>query len=440
MMTSLSSIRRMIDSFAPRCTVVPFVGAGLSRQFGLPTWREFLLEETTRQTLRQTVESLLNAGKFEEAAELLLQERGAAFERAIENRFTQRSVLKPASAAMFCLTRISPGPVLTTNFDNVLEQVFAQAQRPFTQIIQGPDGCEMVDAFNEHRHHLIKVHGNARNPDTRILTLSEYEKHYCSPSSQINYRNPLPRGLRSLMSRATLLFLGCSLNHDRYLDILESVVTDTNNYHFALLEEPSVEPGETLSDLKDKRERELSRFNIIPIWYTHGSHGMIRDRLHDIAAEINSPPIPDICPLHPEPDASVACRIDIFLNEGEECDVLQLVSSELESIGSLARLSGSEFEQLVHGGFWHGRARIFSLKRSQGQVFLHTRPPTVRNGRYDTGENLLDRATFLDREYRPAGRDDHRCFYLSLANDDTIGLNITVFGICNKTLSIHIGD
>src|SRR5215207_4692192 len=52
--------------------VVPFVGAGLSAPFGFPQWTKFLLEAATPVGLTDPIQTLMNAGKYEEAAEDVL--------------------------------------------------------------------------------------------------------------------------------------------------------------------------------------------------------------------------------------------------------------------------------------------------------------------------------------------------------------------------------
>src|ERR1700722_15118045 len=75
--------------------VVPFVGAGFSVPMGYPGWTQFLLAEAVRANALAEVQRLLDYGKYEFAADLLLERRGArAFEDAIYNAYDDKSIAR----------------------------------------------------------------------------------------------------------------------------------------------------------------------------------------------------------------------------------------------------------------------------------------------------------------------------------------------------------
>jgi hypothetical protein len=71
--------------------LVPFVGAGLSADFGYPQWGQFLRDATDRFGLRAEVEPLLAGQQFEEAAEVLAQDRPKAFDDLLREAFDDKS-------------------------------------------------------------------------------------------------------------------------------------------------------------------------------------------------------------------------------------------------------------------------------------------------------------------------------------------------------------
>jgi hypothetical protein len=67
-----------------------------------------------------------------------------------------------------------------------------------------------------------------------------------------------------------VLFLGCGLQQDRTMRVLENISAQFRSIGpFAILEAP-----ENIDDLPS-RARWLSERNIRPIWYPHGRHDLI---------------------------------------------------------------------------------------------------------------------------------------------------------------------
>src|SRR5215470_3579152 len=93
--------------------VIPFVGAGTSKPFGFPEWKDFLMDLAPDDSGKREIEARLAKGEYEEAAEDLLRLRGSnAFHDAIDFTFgpTRLGVL-PESAAISLLPALCSGPV-----------------------------------------------------------------------------------------------------------------------------------------------------------------------------------------------------------------------------------------------------------------------------------------------------------------------------------------
>jgi hypothetical protein len=119
--------------------IVPFVGAGMSVPFGFPTWTDFLLAQADLSRVKDDVAALLADGKYEEAAEAVRVARGdLRFNDTLSGQFDRDLTGVDASrAAIACLPMLACGPVITTNFDTVLEHVFSEKSRPFDKVILG---------------------------------------------------------------------------------------------------------------------------------------------------------------------------------------------------------------------------------------------------------------------------------------------------------------
>jgi hypothetical protein len=261
--------------------VFPFVGAGLSVPFGFPDWKTFLLSRASGETTRARVQECLDRGEYEEAAQILFDEYGSnSFQDAVEFTFGPGALKGelPSEAAVLRLPDLCAGPVVTTNFDIVLERVFEQANRPFTHVLAGMRVDTLSKAIHQDQQVLIHLHGTAEDRTDRVFTLGDYRKHYESDQ-------PLEAVLRLLMVRP-ILFLGCSLNGDRPVRILQAFAEELRSRraegilrHYAVLEYPAD------VDARQRRRDGLERMGVRPIWYPTGRHDLIRDLLGYLAEE-----------------------------------------------------------------------------------------------------------------------------------------------------------
>ena len=103
----------------------------------------------------------------------------------------------------------------------------------------------------------------------RALTRTHYLAAYEEP---LNFQRPLPKALRQIFVSNSLLFLGCSLEHDWTLDLFKHV-KQQGEYeipnHYAILPLPDGQHA------KQQKEAALLELNIQPIWYPAGQHEFV---------------------------------------------------------------------------------------------------------------------------------------------------------------------
>ncbi|MDY4382551.1 SIR2 family protein [Pectobacterium brasiliense] len=239
--------------------LTPFVGAGLSIQSEYPAWTPFLYKMLNETNIEKSVmDDLINRGEYEKAAQLLednLPEGG--FLEQVENKF---GVEKEIYGVIQKFPSIFQSTVITTNFDNVIERCYEYGGVSFNEILLGPE-AEMLPRFlGEGKTVLLKLHGKANISKSRVLTKKEYDRHY-SDSKELEK-------VIECISQNSLLFVGCSLTVDRTIKCLQSIANRKGHEniprHYAFLQ---------LNDnnTRIKRQNELRRANIYPIWYT-GEH------------------------------------------------------------------------------------------------------------------------------------------------------------------------
>lgn len=270
----------LVQSIRSSMGVIPFVGAGLSAAFSFPQWAD-LLRQLAGPTQRNGVERHLRNNAFEHAAELLY-DRGRAADRLQEgiasNFDRQIRDAEFTGKAVALLPYLTAGPVITTNYDRVLERAFELARRPFTKSILGADPDEMVPAIQRNERVLFKIHGDCQTRRGLTLTLQSYELAYGGDrAAGREVRDKLQGMLPVLLTNRPFLFLGCSLETDRTLEIVKKTFQQHARIgHYALL------AADYDADEFDRRVEALANIGIRVLWYMPGAYGEVRALLRGL--------------------------------------------------------------------------------------------------------------------------------------------------------------
>lgn len=268
------AIEQLINDFERGDYFVPFVGAGVSFDYGYPTWSGFLRELAQSCGCLDEVNALMSEGKYEDAAELVLDRLG---EQAFDDRYRQAFCCEPRTptegTAARHVARLTSGLIVTTNYESVIPSEI-KAKLSNVTVLEGVQLDRVSAAIHGLNPTVWKMHGSADERSTRILTRREYESNY---EHTVGDSDPaIVRLLNSLFAARRLLFVGCSLAPDRTMEILASWAKSHEGHHYAILEAP--EEGE-----RDARALFLSVRNIRPIWYPSGQHSQVPLILDHIA-------------------------------------------------------------------------------------------------------------------------------------------------------------
>ncbi|KCZ73515.1 hypothetical protein ANME2D_00583 [Candidatus Methanoperedens nitroreducens] len=245
---------RLRDSYK-RGAVIPFIGAGMSIPSGYPGWTKFLcqLRNETRVS-EDDLNNLLSQGKYEEAVQALADDMPAgSFDEAIENAFGHDEDL---AGTIQMLPYIFNTSIITTNFDDVIKRCYEAANLSFLEILLGANARELPRYLGEGSKVLIKLHGKANSRHSRVLTYTEYQRHYREGNCLLN--------VIEAISTKTLLFIGCSLVVDRTIQVLTQLV-ETKGHDVAIRHYALLSIGEDEDRLA--RRDHLAMANIFPIWY-----------------------------------------------------------------------------------------------------------------------------------------------------------------------------
>lgn len=269
------AIEQLVNDFERGDYFVPFVGAGVSFDYGYPTWSGFLREIAQSCGCLDEVNSLMSEGKYEDAAELVLGRLG---EQAFDDRYRQAFCIDPKTptqeTAARHVARLTSGLIVTTNYEGVIPSEI-KAELSNVAILEGAQLDRVSSAIHGLNPTVWKMHGSADERSTRILTRKEYVSSYEDTSGDSD--PAIVRLLNSLFAARRLLFVGCSLAPDRTMEILLSWAKSHEGYHYAILEAPE-------SSERAAREAFLSDRKIRPIWYPSGQHSQVPLILDHIAS------------------------------------------------------------------------------------------------------------------------------------------------------------
>jgi hypothetical protein len=242
--------------------IAPFVGAGLSRACGYPMWGEALrkLAQKLEGLGFPDIEPLMAQYDYLQAAQVLHAAAPDQVQNFIKTEFRKRgAILGPIRL----LPELAKGCIVTTNFDSVIEDLFSDLQQGLDGYMYGTQpGNAFVQRLLRGERCILKLHGDARQENSYVFTQAQYEAAYGQP---LAFQNQLPRALRQIFISHSLLFLGCSLEQDKTLDLFEFVINEAAFEipdHFALLNEPRT-PQERAA-----KEARLLKLRIRPLWYS----------------------------------------------------------------------------------------------------------------------------------------------------------------------------
>ncbi|AKB36163.1 hypothetical protein MSSAC_1573 [Methanosarcina siciliae C2J] len=266
----ISQFRELVEAVR-RQRIVPFIGAGLSKSMNMPLWGEAL--QTLRAKLPNLIDSNFNVhlenGRYLDAAQILADHDGILTQNFIRTTYSVQEVEGPVTM----LPQIARGCIITTNFDRAVEEVFKRESVAFDGYMHGTQHHNFFSRLVKGERCILKLHGDADDPQTYIFTRNQYVDAYGEP---FDFCKNLPKALRQIYISNSLLFLGCSLEQDWTLELFKAV-KEADQYeipnHYAILQEP-----ETAAK-KQQKESYLLRHSIQPIWYPASKHEYVEKLL-----------------------------------------------------------------------------------------------------------------------------------------------------------------
>ena len=269
--------------------LIPFVGAGLSVPC-YPLWPKALKQLAEQVAVPETKTQIVDMIEGEnpqllEAAQALEDywgQRGMADHllELFSAANIQEHKIELPHQSVWLLPLLFPGkPAVTTNFDRVLETVYHMQGCQFDTLIL-PNRQELQDQLRQgERHGLLKLHGDIGGETLEYSSIifgkRQYEEAY-QPGT------PMVTNLQAWFSGKMLLFLGCSLKADEYLNLLQEVVQlHPGVTHYAILERTNKKDAAA-------RARQLrDQWGIRALFYPKGRHEAVRVILEKLLEDRN---------------------------------------------------------------------------------------------------------------------------------------------------------
>lgn len=275
---------RRFDQFVAQLKeglVVPFIGAGVSVAGGFPMWKDHLRKQGKTAGIDSSIiEAHLAKGEYEAVIETIEATRGSdVFAQEIRDAFSKTGSLEDITLR---ITELFKDTLITTNYDRLLEQAFDTGPGEEVQVINSTNAMAPRDPTKTA---IIKLHGDVRTPASCILGKRQYDEAYGETALDLSL--PIPKLLQFHYTTSSLLFIGCSLNNDRTIQVFSAVKEDQRSkgivdlpQHFSIEQAP-----ETLAEL-ETRNAGLLKFGITPIWFPKGEYTKVEAILRHAYNEV----------------------------------------------------------------------------------------------------------------------------------------------------------
>ena len=154
--------------------VVPFIGAGVSKAGGFPTWEDHLRTQGRTGGIDAAhVEDLLARGEYETVIAEIEAGRGRdVCGQEIRDVFSRTGTITNTT---LLITELFADTIITTNYDRLIEQAFDTGARNGFQVINSSN--VLADPSTD-RVSIIKLHGDIKTPGQCILSKNQYDQAY----------------------------------------------------------------------------------------------------------------------------------------------------------------------------------------------------------------------------------------------------------------------
>ncbi|MFC7377730.1 SIR2 family protein [Brevundimonas sp. GCM10030266] len=235
-----------------------FVGAGISRAAGYPTWSELLKDIGEELGVHSHDISDLAA-----LAQWHITERGNA--TGVRNVIkSEIGVDRPVPESLEVIARLPARHIWTTNYDRLVERAFETVRRPIDPVSAPSD---LTLKPKPGAAHLYKMHGSIDRLDDIVISTEDYELYRSRRGAFL----PL---LQAHLTSMSMLFVGLSLTDPNIRQVLSTIresFAETPGEHFAIVKPPARSDFKTDAEFEARAAQhrlwaqDLRRYGLITV-------------------------------------------------------------------------------------------------------------------------------------------------------------------------------
>jgi SIR2-like domain len=181
--------------------LIPFVGAGLSMNLGLPSFSQ-LIDKIAEELGYDPAVFKLNGNNLQ-LAEYYVAVKGAIgpLRSILDRSFDPTDEQIKSSVSHTALVQMNLPVIYTTNYDNIIEKSFELLNEPVCTIANIDD----ISSAPDNATQIVKFHGTFSDDESLVLTESNYFE-------RLSFESAIDIKLRADMLGKCLLFIGYSLD------------------------------------------------------------------------------------------------------------------------------------------------------------------------------------------------------------------------------------
>ena len=213
------SIYNQIKKASESNQLVVFIGAGMSNNFGFPTWNGLVREMYKELTGKEAAKGkAFSSDELLRIPQALREKNKVAFERILKECFGAQRVVNSENAILDEIMKLKPKHIITTNFDTLIEKYLQDKEEALNKSHSAKEGyAKLVNNHIPYRymlvikdrdmvtadanHLLLKIHGDVQNMDSLVLCEDDYLEYSDSHILMENF-------IKSLLINHTFLFVG----------------------------------------------------------------------------------------------------------------------------------------------------------------------------------------------------------------------------------------
>jgi SIR2-like domain len=181
--------------------LIPFIGAGLSMNLGLPSFSQ-LIDKIAEELGYDPAVFKLNGNNLQ-LAEYYVAVKGAIgpLRSILDRSFDPTDEQIKNSKSHTRLAQMNLPVLYTTNYDNIIEKSFELLNKPVCTIANIDD----ISSAPDNATQIVKFHGTFSDDESLVLTESSYFE-------RLSFESAIDIKLRADMLGKCLLFIGYSLD------------------------------------------------------------------------------------------------------------------------------------------------------------------------------------------------------------------------------------